>query len=64
LASEFSFIGVILYVLGPYISLAEMAVRIGNMRVYIRTVDTNVRSNGTTIRALVSHCVRIGPSID
>jgi len=51
---EFSFIGIVLHILGPYISLAEVAERIADMRVYIRRVDSNVRSNTNTIKALVS----------
>ncbi|KAG7575293.1 hypothetical protein FFLO_00457 [Filobasidium floriforme] len=49
---EFSFIGVVLYVLGAYMSLEEIARRIGHMRTYVRQIDSNVRSNGSTIAAL------------
>jgi hypothetical protein len=45
---------VVLYALGPYMSLEEIARRIGHMRTYVREVDVNVRSNSTTIGALVS----------
>ena len=43
-----------IYVLGPRMSLEEIAGRIGEMRDYVRGFDINVRSNTSTISTLVS----------
>lgn len=51
---EFSFIGVVIYVLGPYMALKDIAERIGEMRKYVRAFDANVRSNTSTMTTLVS----------